>query len=363
MGFLAGLAGFCPAEAAQGKGTPLPPPAVKVATAQRRAVPVEVRTIGHVKAPATVAIRPRLDAEIVGVFVADGAMVKEGDRLFALDAREVENRLKLAQANLARDRAALVNARRLLERQTRLASSEVSSPQNLDKAKADLEMLEASIVADEAQLDSARLQRSYTELRSPLAGRVGAVSLQKGNIARTGEATPLLVIHQMQPIHVSFALPQLHLPALRSATEALPVAVTIPGDGRPAVLGKLAFINHEVSRETGTVTLEGVFANGDERLWPGQLVDVTLVLRTDPQALVVPTEAVSSGQNGPYVFVVESEVATPRPVRLDRVHDGLAVIGDGLREGETVVIDGQFRLTGGMKVTLEAPVEKKPVAP
>lgn len=334
-----------------GKGGPAGPPAVTVAQVTRRAVPVELKTVGAVQAVVTVNVRSRIDGEVTALHFREGEAVRRDDPLFSLDARAAAIQLRQTEAVLARDRAALANARREVTRLSSLAANQVSSRQQLDKATTEAEMLEAAVRADEAQVANAGLQLSFTEIRSPLTGQAGAVTLYPGNMVRVADATPLVTIHQLHPIQVAFAVPQIHLPALRQGRAALAAAVTIPGDGATPVRGQVTFMANAVDPATGAIQLKAELPNEERRLWPGQLVDVVLTLRLDAEALVAPAPAVLNGQRGTYVYVVgEGAVVQPRPVRVDRVWEGMAVIAEGLKEGEQVVTDGQFRLAPGAKV-------------
>jgi multidrug efflux system membrane fusion protein len=326
--------------------------AVTTAAVKRQAKPVELRAVGTVTSPASVAVRARVDGQIDKVHVQDGAAVKEGALLVSLDRRPQEVAVSQAEAAVAKSQAALDSARRELKRLAPLADREFAPRQQLDNAKTAVETATAALRLDQANLAGARLQLSFTEIKAPVSGRAGIVNMPKGNLVRSNDAQPLVVINQITPIEVAFALPQKELPAIRAAQAAGPLAVEVTAQGDPQVArGQMSFIDNAIDQTTGTVKLKATFANQDERLWPGQLVDVRLVLATQSDALVVPASAVQQSQSGTYVYVVDAnQAAEMRPVTVDRVLGNDAVIAKGVAEGEIVVVDGHFRLAPGMKV-------------
>lgn len=340
---------------------PRPEP-VAAARARIEPVPVEITGIGTVRASATVSVKSRIDGEVVAVHFRDGDEVQAGALLFSLDSRGPEAEVRRAEATLAKDQASLANARRDLARYEQLHESAVSR-QKLDETRTGAQVLEAAVRADEAAVAIARLQLTFTRIQASMDGRTGSIALPKGNLVRANENTPLVVIHHVQPIDVAFAVPQRNLPAVRDARAAGPVAVTVtppgtpPGDTHGPAEGTLSFIDNAVDPISGTIMLKASFANGDGRLWPGQLVDVVVTLRTEADALVIPTPAVQTGQAGTYVFVIRPDSTVDvRPVEVDRTRQGLSIIRRGLSPGDTVVTDGQFRLVPG------ASVEIKPAA-
>lgn len=343
-----------PAAGAIGGGAaPVP---VVVAEARFAPVPVEARVVGTVQAAATVAVRSRIEAEIVGIHFKEGDSVKAGALLFTLDSREPEVKVAQAEAQLVRDQAALANARREWDRLKPLATRDVVSRQKLDEARTSNEMAEALVKGDQAALASARLVLGYTRITAPTDGRAGEVALTPGNLAKANDQT-LVTLHQIQPIHVAFALPQKFLPLVRAARAGerpLLAKAAIPGDEGAAPEGEVVFVDNAVSSDTGTILLKAAFANTDERLWPGELVDVVLTLRTDPEALVIPEAAVQTGQAGTFVFVVrDGTTVEMRPVMVDRNWERLAVVTSGLKTGEPVVINGQSRLAPGSRIAVK----------
>lgn len=334
-------------------GQPAPAVPVKVATVESKPVPVEYGTIGTVTAYATVAVKSRIDGEIMEVHLKDGQDVKAGDLLFSIDSRTIQAQLEQAQANLAHDQALLVNARNEVERQSSLLKKNFASKQALDQANANANSLQASVAADQAAVDAAKVQLSYTEIRAPIDGRAGVVNLPRGNMVKGNDTGSLVVLNQLRPIYIAFALPQRELPRVRQAMAAGPLTVsaTVPGDDGPPLEGTLTFVDNAVDASTGTIQLRATFDNTETRLWPGQFVNVTLTLRVESAAIVVPDAAVQHGQNGAYVFVVRSDSTVEmRPVVVDRSVAGASVITSGLAAGEVAVVEGQLRLAPGMKV-------------
>jgi len=346
--------------AAQPKQTVRAPQAVPVVATQvvRKAVPVKLEAIGTVQPVATVVVKSRIDGQIAKVPIRDGQEVKAGDTLFVLDSRAAEAQARQAEAQLARDRAQFANAKREAERQAQLVSKNYTAAATYDTAQTNAATLEATVRADEAALDNMKVQITYYTITTPIDGHVGAVLLRAGNNVKANDTIVLATVNQLHPIYVAFSLPQSQLPAIRdaSAGRELPVTALPPGDGGPAENGKLAFIDNAVDPTTGTITLKGIFDNKSDRLWPGQFVNVSLTLRIEPDALVIPTQAVQVGQNGSYVYVVKADkTAEPRDVTVARAIGGDSVIAKGLAEGEQVVVDGQLRLTKGTLVEMRAP--------
>jgi RND family efflux transporter MFP subunit len=348
--------GAAPASGGQGGaggGQPQRPPVpVVVAKAERRDTPVRLDAIGTVQTIASVTVRSRVDSQILDVQFDDGANVKAGDVLFVLDSRQIEAQIRQAEANLARDKASLGLAEADLKRAEELAKRDFSTEQRLDIARTQVATLRASVRAAEAGLDNLRVQYSYYTVIAPISGRVGAAGLKKGNIARSGDnATPLAIINQISPIYVNFSLPQRHLPDVRESIgkDGANVIATPQGFPRGST-GQVAFVDNTVDATTGTFQVRAIFANRDEHLWPGALTQVRLTLRTEPDTVVVPREAVQVSQTGSFVFVVEEGAARVRPVTVARQIDEITVIASGLKGDETVVTEGQLLLTNGARV-------------
>jgi membrane fusion protein, multidrug efflux system len=323
---------------------------VEVARAERKAVPVDVDAIGTVTPIMSVALKSRLETTIVAVHFDDGAKVSEGDLLFTLDSRQIDAQIEQAEGTLARDRAQLEGAQRDLRRYTDLVAKGATTQVNVDNAKTQSDILTATIKANQAALDNLKVQKSYTEIRAPFAGRVGAANVKVGNFVRPADTQPLAVINQMAPVYVSFAVPQRVLVDLREsmAKDGTRVIATIPGR-QSSEEGKVAMVENAVDMATGMITVRGVMDNGNETLWPGTLVATKLIVRTEDSA-VVPTIAVQRSQSGNFVFVVKDGVAKVKPVTVDRTFQGFSVISEGLSGGESVVTDGQLLLSDGSRV-------------
>jgi multidrug efflux system membrane fusion protein len=333
---------------------------VRIATAATKPTPVEINTIGSVQTIASVSVKSRVDAVIDQVLVKDGQFVKAGDILFQLDARSSLASLHAAEATLARDQVQLANATRNADRDKQLIGKSFVSQMQVDNDSATAAALEATVRADQAQLENAKVQVSYYTIVAPIDGRVGLISIKQGNSIKANDV-PLATVNQIQPIYVSIALPQTNLPDLRAAMTQGPVVVNVlaQGDKGAPIAGKIAFFDNTIDSTSGTINVRSTFDNGDQRLWPGQFVNVSVQVRTDATALVVPPAAVQVGQNGTYVFVIKDDnTAEARNVTIDRTVRGSAVVSKGLQPGEKVVIDGQLRLTDGTRVQIVADGQK-----
>lgn len=328
-----------------------PPVTIVTAKAERRPMPVRLDAIGTVQTMSTVNVRSRVDTQITEVGFKDGGYVKKGDVLFRLDSRLVETLLKQAEANVARDKASLASAETELRRAEELAKRDFATDQRLDTARTQVATLKASVRGGEAAVDGLKVQLTYYTITAPVSGRIGVAGLKEGNIAKTGDnSTVLVTINQIDPIYVSFALPQRHLSDIRAAMNAGTATVLATQHGAPkGVEGKIAVIDNLVDATTGTIQMRAIFDNPEEALWPGALCQVRLTLRIEPEALTVPREAVQNGQDGTFVFIVEDGIARARPVAVDRTIDERVVLSSGLKGDETVVIDGQLLLTDGAR--------------
>jgi membrane fusion protein, multidrug efflux system len=352
------------APAAQTAQSPRQAPIVPVvvATAERRPMPVRLDTIGTGQAIATVNIKTRIDAQIDQVKVRDGQYVKTGDVLFHLDSRAAEAQVHQMEAQLARDRAQLMNAKRDVDRFAPLVAKDFVSRQQYDTSVTTSQALEGSVKADEAALENAKVLLTYYTITAPIDGRVGLVQLKLGNNLKANDLS-FATINQVKPIYVNFSISERELPSIRAAMARGPVAVSAlaPGDSGSPIMGKLAFFDNAVDATTGTIALRGVFDNDDERLWPGQYVNVSVTLSVQEDALVVPQAAVQAGQEKPFVFIVRPDsTAEVRKVVVSRTVDGKAIIANGIEAGDRVVIDGQLRLTNGARVDIRA-AEGQPV--
>jgi multidrug efflux system membrane fusion protein len=329
--------------------------------------PILVTAIGTVQSIATVMIKSRVDGEIAKVHFEEGQAVNEGDILFTLDDRAVRAQLQQAEANLERDRAQLERFQSEVTRQTELAHRGVASAQKLEDVTTSVAVTEATVRASAATVENARVNLNYTTIRAPITGRTGSIALKRGNVVKamdTGPAVvPLVTITQLRPIYVALTVPERYLADLRAAMAAgpVPVTVTIPGQPQALIAGTLTFIDNQVDVATGTISLKAKFANDDDRLWPGQFVNVTLTLGIQENAIVVPSAAIQAGPNGPYVFLIRPDsTAELRLVQINRTLNDRTVVADGLVAGDRVVVDGQMRLGNGTRVTVQGATPPKP---
>lgn len=352
-----------PAGGATGGAQARPPSNVRVATVTRGPMELRAEAVGTVQPIASVAIRSRIDAQIDSILVGDGAPVTAGDTLVRLDARQVEAQIKQAEAALARDKAQLEQASRDVARFTELVSRQSGTQVNLDNAKTAVASARAAIMGDEAQIENLRVQLSWYTIKAPITGRVSTFTQKAGNIIRAGDNNAtgtLTTIVQTTPIYVAFSVPQRLLTDLRTAMLDPDAQVVVTPQGTKAsVKGKIAVIDNSIDAQTGTLLVRGVFENPDEVLWSGQLCSVRIVLRTEPDTVSVPREAVQIGQSGNYVYVVEDGTARVRPVQLGRSQDGRDIVVSGLKGGESVVVDGALTLLNGSKVDIKTAEAKK----
>ena len=328
---------------------------VMATTVAQKDVPLQVKAIGTVEAYSTVAVRSNVTGEITDVHFTEGQDVKKGQLIFTIDRRPFEAALNQAEANLARDTAQAQNAQTQSERYTHLVQQGVVSRDQADTYRTAAETAKAVVEADKAAVEKAKVDLSYCSIFSPIGGRTGNLMIHQGNLVKAND-TPIMVnINQVTPIYVTFAIPEQNLSEVKKymASGKLKVAAVIPNDPQPPE-GVLTFVDNMVDTATGTIKLKGTFANEDRRLWPGQFVDTVLTLTTQPNAIVVPTQAVQNGQQGQFVFVVKPDLTVEsRPVTVSRAVDNQSIIQAGLQAGERVVTDGQLRLVPGAKVEIK----------
>lgn len=395
-----------------------PPVPVRTAVAQQKDVPLVIRVIAHVEPITTVSVRSRVDGELVAVFFKEGDYVKAGQPLFIVDPRQMQETtrqaeakvaqcradIKKAEAMLVRDRSELdrlkanrerdaaeeTNARKewqryqMLARQGAVSVSEenryatqatalsatlkahdaaiANQKASLESDAAQLDSLHSILKAAQAELEHTRLQLSFSKIAAPVTGRTGSLLVHKGNMVKSGDNSALVVINQVKPIYVTFSLPESDLNKIKNAQGKAPLPVSVETSGetqaKEPCLGKLTFIDNTVDRQTGTILFKATFANENGRLWPGEYVTAVLHLETIKDAVLVPSQALQVGQQGQYVYVIDTEgKAVVRPVSSAYTFGEQAVISKGLSAGETVITDGQLQLVPGAKVVVSsAPV-------
>jgi RND family efflux transporter MFP subunit len=323
---------------------------VEVVPAVKKTVPVRIDVLGAVTPIASVAVKVRVDTDIVDVHFRDGAMVNKGDLLFTLDSRAIEAQAKQVEGLLVGAKANLEQAERDVTRYTELIAKSATTLVTLQNARTQVNIWRAAVDSNTAQLENLNIQISYCTIRAPITGRASMAAVKVGNFVRQADLTPLATIIQTAPVYVTFALPQAYLPDLRQAltNESATIEAIIPGDPRRAS-GQVTMIENSVDAPTGTVPVRATMPNTDELLWPGTLVTVELTFREE-EAVSVPSSAVQISQTGTYVFVVKDGAANMRPVTVARVVGGQSVLSSGLQGGETVVSNGQLLLSDGAKV-------------
>ena len=344
-----------PVAAAQ---TPAPGVPVTAGTVAAQDVPVFLHGIGTVQAYNMVAVKSRVDGQIVKVDFKEGQDIKAGDPLFQIDPRPFQAALEQAQAAKQKDEAQLAGAQLDLERYEKLIGSGWQTRQSYDQQKAQVGQLQAAVKGDEAQINTAKLNLSYADIRSPIDGRLGARLLDKGNLVHANDNTPLVMITEIKPIFVSFTLPQDNFDDIRESQNKAPLAVyAYSGDGKKQLAeGKLTLIDNAIDQATGTIRLKARFENENERLWPGEFVSLRVVLSTRQNVATVPSQTVQDGPDGHYAYVIKPDnTVERRAVEVASIQDGIAVVTKGLAAGERVVVDGQYRLTNGARVNPAAP--------
>jgi len=319
-------------------------------------MPVITRGIGTVQAYKAVTVKTRVDGPIVKVSFEEGHDVKAGDQLFQIDPRPFQAALDLATAAQQRDKAQLTGAQLDLERFGKLIGSGFQSRQSFDQQQATVDSLKAAINADQATIETAKLNLTYADIRSPIDGRAGQRLVDLGNLVQAGQATPLVSITQIKPIFVNFTVPQDVTEEIRrdQAEGALVVYAYGSDDKTLLAEGKLSVIDNQIEVATGTLRLKATFENTDEKLWPGEFVNARVVLKTRKDATTVPQRAVMQGAAGYYAYVIKPDNKVERrTVEVVGFQDGTAIVGKGLTVGEKVVVDGQYRLTSGSTVKVE----------
>ncbi len=363
----------------------LPPVPITVATVIQKTIPIQLRAIGNVQAYSAVIVKSKVGGELIRVHLKEGQDVKKGDPLFTIDPRSFEAALRQAEANLERDAAQVNQAKANLEKDMAQAKNAVEearryefliqkgvvAKEQYDRIRTNADALEATVRADRAALENteaafradraavenAKIQLGYCFIRSPMDGRTGSLLVQQGNIIKADDIN-LIVINQINPIYVTFSVPEQHLSEIKKymTMGTLKVEAIIPKNEEHAEKGSITFIDNAVDSATGTIKLKGTFSNKERRLWPGQFVNVVLTLTTQPNAIVVPSQAVQTGQQGQYVFIVKADLTVEsRPVTVGRTLMNETVVEKGLKLDEKIVTDGQVRLFPGAKVEIKGP--------
>jgi len=335
---------------------------VSVGVVVSKNVPFQIVSIGNVEAYNTISVKAMINGEIIGVHFKEGQYVNKGDLLYKLDPRPYEAALKQAEANLAKDTALARKAAEDVKRYKYLMKEELVPIKDYDQVIANDEALVATLKADRAFVETNKLQLDYTSIRSPISGIAGNILINNGNVVKANDVA-LVTINQVNPIYVTFAVPEKNLSEIkkRMAAGKLEVQAVIPGQEKDPETGVLSFIDNAVDKATGTIKLKGTFENKNRRLWPGQFISVTLFLYLQTDAIAVPSQAVQSGQMGQFVYVLKNDqTAEVRPVVVARTYENDSIIEEGLKPGEQVLTDGLLMVKPGAKVQIkESPASQK----
>jgi multidrug efflux system membrane fusion protein len=345
--------------------TPVPPVPVVTDVAITKDMPVLVRGIGTVQAYETVAVKTRVDGQIVKAAFTEGQFVKAGDLLFQIDPAPLQAVLDHANAAKQRDEAQLAGARLDLERYGKLIGSGYQSRQSYDQQHATVDALTATVALDQATIDTAMVNLAFTDIRAPIDGRTGQRLVDVGNVLQANQAVPLVNITRIKPIFVNFTVPQDVTDAIRRAQAAAPLTVMAfaADDKTQLSQGKLTLIDNQIDQATGTLRLKATFENADERLWPGEFVNVRLVIDVRIGAVTVPERAIMQGPEGYYAYTVNPDNTVQRhPVDVAGMQDGLAVVTQGIVNGDKIVVDGQYRLSEGSRVKIDTAAPPAPAA-
>ncbi|MDB6118853.1 MAG: efflux transporter periplasmic adaptor subunit [Verrucomicrobiaceae bacterium] len=331
----------------------MPPVPVVEGRVERRDIPLYLDGLGNVQGYNTVTVRSRVDGQLDKILFTEGQDVKAGDVLVQLDPKPFQAALEQTQAKKKQDEAQLENAKLDLERNITLLAQKAVPQQKVDTQKALVSQLEATVKADQAGVDSAQVQLNYATIVSPIGGRAGLKLVDQGNVVHAGDANGLVVISQLQPIYVVFTLPERHLPAIQREMAKGKLVVLAQGRDNEEQLGEgeLTVVDNQIDITTGTIKLKATFPNDNKQLWPGQFINARLRLTTRKAGIVVPASVVQRGPDKTYAFVIKDDQSVEiRPIKVEQFEDGLALIQEGLNEGERVVVDGQYRLQPGSRV-------------
>ncbi len=335
-----------------------PPSPILAASATKLTVSVQLEAIGNVEPLVSVSVKSMVNGEVMNVHFTEGQEVAKGQTLFTIDPRPSEAALKKAEADLARTRVQLTNAQTNADRYARLVKDGIVTAEQYDAYRTQADALAADLLSQQANIQNLKVQLSYCTIRSPMTGRTGNILIDSGNVVKANDTLSLVTINQMAPIAVAFTIPERELGRVRGQFSAGRLfAETAPsGDNGPSEKGKVTFLDNAVDQTTGTIKLKATFKNTNKLLWPGQFATVRLTLATLTDATVVPGQAVQTGQQGQYLFVVKPDnTADLRPVKAGVTFNGMTVIEQGLKPGEQVVIDGQMRLMPGAPVLIRQP--------
>jgi multidrug efflux system membrane fusion protein len=333
--------------------------AVPVTTAQvvQKSMPIAIEGIGTVIAASTVAVHAQITGILTSVNFIEGQDVEQGQVLLTLDKRPFEAALQQAQATLDRDLAQVANAKAQAVRYQDLLRRGIATREQVDQIVSNAAALEATVAADQAAVETARVQLDYATITSPLSGRTGLLQVHVGNLVRANDTQAIVTINKITPVYVSFAIPEAQFPELKRymARGSLTVTAQPPDESEPPSTGRITFVDNAVDASTGQIKVKGTFPNEDRRLWPGQFVNVHVTLTAEPHAITVPSVAVQTGQQGLYVYVVKPDQTVDlRTVTVSRTRGNESVIASGLKPGETVVTDGQLRLVAGTRINVKS---------
>ncbi len=334
---------------------------VTVESVIQKAVPVQIHAIGNVEAYSSVSIKSRVSGELTRVYFREGQDINKGDMLFTIDSAPFKTALESAQANLAKDTALAKKAEEDVRRYTELYRDELVSRSQYEQISSTAEALKATIEGDKAAVENARLQLNYCSISAPISGRTGSLLVNEGSLIKANDDKPMVVINKIQPVYVSFSVQENNLPEIKKymASGKLNVEASVSKEDKRPEKGVLTFVDNTVDTATGTIRLKAAFDNKGRALWPGQFVNVQITLATIHDAVVVPSQAVQTGQQGQFVFVIKADTAELRPVNAGITHKDMTVIEKGLAPGEQVVTDGQMLLIPGAKVEIKNTEDKK----
>ena len=327
---------------------------VTTAIAQHKSMPVQITSIGTVEAYSTVMIKSQVNGQIVDMHFTEGQDVRKGDLLFTIDPRPFQADVDKQIATLAKDEAALANARAQAKRWEELKNQGVAAKEQADTIITNAQTMEATVNADRAAVEASKVQLQYTKIYAPISGRTGNVSVKVGNIVSANGTAPLVTINQITPIFATFNVPEQTLSDIKRYMAAGHLTVTAQPQGQPAVQGKLTFVDNAVDSTTGTIKLKATFENTNRALWPGQFVTSVLTLATQRDATVIPSQAVLNGQQGTYIYVAKKDnTVESRNVVVERTNGLESVISSGVQPGESVIADGQLRLVPGARIEVK----------